>query len=452
MGCPMPRMLALVFLPVFFVGPVGLAPAANPTTAAESSPFSVRLAMHPPFDPPDPDSQASDGGGSVPTPNDAGSDPDPDPPSQRTTFLEHALHGGDVISASHVYYGELFTNMRGGVNTNDATRYDGLYDLTLRADLDRAGFCPGGTFFLLGEEHHGGLSIAEDVGGYQVFSNIQARDFMRVSEYWWDRTYGDGTLHVRLGKQDANRLFSVVHMGTLFVRAAFQYPRMNPLPSYPDQSMGAATGVRFSEGLSFGAGVWDGRPYGGNWGFSGSGVTYSIGELRLRHKMHDTLPGDFNVGVWYNSDKWEAVAPGSTRVFEGNHGVYINAEQWIWQEPSEQSGSGKDEDKDRRRLGVFCQYAWAPPDRNTGFEYWSAGLLFAGPLPDREHDQLGVGVARQIFSPELPQRDPETAVELFYASQLHPWLTVQPDLQFIGRPDGLHRDALAFGIRFTLVL
>jgi carbohydrate-selective porin OprB len=260
--------------------------------------------------------------------------------------------------------------------------------------------CAGGIFFLLAEEHHGGPSIADDVAAYQLITNIQARDFMQVGEYWWSRSFRDGALEVRLGKQDINRLFSVVEMGGHFVRASFQYPRMNPMPSYPDPSMGAAAGVKLSDALSFGAGVCDGRPFGGNWGFSGSGVTFSICEMRLRHKAHGTLPGDCNAGMWYNSDRWNAVAPGSTRVFAGNYGAYLNAEQWLWRKPPERDGD--DEGQGRPALGVFCQYAWNPPDRNKVWQYWGAGMVFGGPLPGRDHDLLG-GFSRNA---ELLDRNP----------------------------------------------
>ncbi|HUT10296.1 MAG TPA: hypothetical protein VMY42_07365 [Thermoguttaceae bacterium] len=53
------------------------------------------------------------------------------------------------------YPDDVFTNMRGGINTTDATEYLGLFDLAITVDLDERGISPGGTFFMLSESFHG---------------------------------------------------------------------------------------------------------------------------------------------------------------------------------------------------------------------------------------------------------------------------------------------------------
>ena len=44
----------------------------------------------------------------------------------------------------------------------------------------------------------------------------------------------------------------------------------------------------------------------------------------------------------------------------------------------------------------------------------------------------------------------ETAVEVFYKAAITPWLSIQPDLQYIASPSGIYRDALAVGLRFQV--
>lgn len=46
----------------------------------------------------------------------------------------------------------------------------------------------------------------------------------------------------------------------------------------------------------------------------------------------------------------------------------------------------------------------------------------------------------------------ETVFELFYKAQITRWMSLQPDIQHIGSPSGIHRDALAVGLRFRLSL
>jgi len=45
------------------------------------------------------------------------------------------------LTIEPVYYGELFSNTRGGLSTNDATRYQALLDLGIEFDLaDQSGY------------------------------------------------------------------------------------------------------------------------------------------------------------------------------------------------------------------------------------------------------------------------------------------------------------------------
>ena len=44
----------------------------------------------------------------------------------------------------------------------------------------------------------------------------------------------------------------------------------------------------------------------------------------------------------------------------------------------------------------------------------------------------------------------ETVVEVFYKAQITPRIRVQPDLQYVGTPSGIYRDALVAGFRFQV--
>ena len=46
----------------------------------------------------------------------------------------------------------------------------------------------------------------------------------------------------------------------------------------------------------------------------------------------------------------------------------------------------------------------------------------------------------------------ETAFEFFYRAEVTPRISIQPDLQYIATPSGIHRDALAVGVRFQVTL
>jgi len=321
-------------------------------------------------------------------------------------LLGYRLHGRGGLSVEYVYTGEVFSNMRGGLNTTDATEYRGNFDLVITANLDEMGFAPGGALFLYGQNGHGQGITDRHVGDYQVLSNIDARDFMQMSEYWWERSLWDGLVRVRLGKRDCNEDFAAVDLAAHFINSSFGLHPTIPMPTFPDPSMAATVFFKVTDWLWFDAGVWDGVPDGRNWGFSGTGVTFSVYEFRAAYDLWDSLHGECHAAIWYHSGRWDDLAPGSTATFTGNRGIHAAAEQMIFKElPSEEEEADED---DGQGLGVFGQYSWAPEDRNEAHQYIGA--------------------------------------------RLSPWTMVQPDLQYIASPNGNGRDAFAFGLRFELIL
>ncbi len=383
-------------------------------------------------------------------------------------LLGSALHGQNGLTVEYIYTGEVRSNMRGGISTRNATRYRGNFDLVMTGDLDEMGFFPGGTIFLYGQNGHGVGITEQFVGDFQVLSNIDARDYVEMYEYWWERSLLDGLLTIRLGKQDCNADFAVVDLGGDFTQSSFGFQPNIPMPTFPDPSAAVVVFFDVTESLNFKAGVRDGAPDGRNWGFSGQGVTFSIYELKLKYELADgDLPGDFQVGMWYHSDQFDDVTPdaggNSLRlhdfrrrlrrprkpglgilaagdVYEGNHGVYMGLDQLIYKEEDEQG------------LGMFLQFGWAPQDRNEANQYYGAGLVYKGLVDGRDEDVVGLGVAHVIFSDFLPDQTDETAIELFYKAPLSPHTTIQPDFQFIANPSGQFRDAFVVGLRFEVVL
>ncbi|OHB80815.1 MAG: hypothetical protein A2W31_00270 [Planctomycetes bacterium RBG_16_64_10] len=64
---------------------------------------------------------------------------------------------------------------------------------------------------------------------------------------------------------------------------------------------------------------------------------------------------------------------------------------------------------------------------------------------------MGVGFSLVEFSRDLRDltgQTSENALELFYKAWVWDWLALQPDLQYIARPNGMERDALVAGLRF----
>jgi len=191
-------------------------------------------------------------------------------------LLGNFLHGGKGLTIEYIYTGEVFNNARGGLSTTNATVYRGNLDLVITADLDELGFFPGGTFFIYGQNGHGRGLTENFTGDYQGVSNIDAHDFMQVSEYWWERGFMGGDIVARLGKIDAAADFNVVDLGGDFCNGSFGLMPTIPMPTFPDPAAGIEGFFQVTDWLMFKAAIFDGAASGEQWGFSGTGETFSI--------------------------------------------------------------------------------------------------------------------------------------------------------------------------------
>ncbi len=346
------------------------------------------------------------------------------------------------ISIHPVYYGELFTNTRGGISTNGATQYQALMDLGFEWDFDEAEFGLPGKFYLLAQNTHG-RGITEDfVGDTQVVSNIDSfRNITRVSEYWWELNLLDDAVTVRLGKQDINQEFLLINLAADFIQSTFGLSPSTAFPTYPDPSMAAVVLVQLDEAWRLKAGVWDAFAPGGGWGFSGNDSVVVIGELEHTYALgNGTFPGTIAVGAVYESAGEIAGEPVSA-VHEYN----LQIEQLIFRETS-------DTDDVIQGLGIFAGYYPRFPGSQIIAESigdsFVVGAIYTGLIPRRDEDVLGAGLAwTELFRGGTNQ---ETVFELFYRVQLKPRVAIQPDLQYIASPSGIHSDALAVGMRFQL--
>jgi porin len=90
-----------------------------------------------------------------------------------------------------------------------------------------------------------------------------------------------------------------------------------------------------------------------------------------------------------------------------------------------------------------------------------AGLVYKGLIPGRDEDTIGLAYAhlnisddfdRATAAPGVPSLDYEGIIELTYNAQITPWLSVQPDVQYIMHPGGSNAqsDAWAVGLRASI--
>jgi carbohydrate-selective porin OprB len=103
-------------------------------------------------------------------------------------------------------------------------------------------------------------------------------------------------------------------------------------------------------------------------------------------------------------------------------------------------------------LTPLMAFTFAPSDRNTLPFYFYAGLVYHGLFPGRDSDVTAFGLAYGKFSDDLAGQDFETVLEWTHEFVITPWLSVQPDVQYIIKPSGMCTipNALVLGVALAI--
>jgi porin len=417
------------------------------------------------------------------------------------------LLGNYGISLGLQETSEVFGNATGGIRRGFA--YNGLTTLSVGVDTAKAFGWQGGIFNVSAFQIHGRNYSADNLGTLQTASGIEAQRATRLWELWYQQSFLDGKLDVKLGQQSLDTEFLGSQFSGLFINTAMGWPLVPSVglyaggPAYPLSSLGVR--VRFApiENMTVLAGVFDDNPPGGPFfddsqvrGASQSGTKFNtgtgaliIGEVQYAinspvvGQMDDGtkrlgLPGIYKLGFWYDTGKFfdqrfdgqrvslaDPASDGSLRGRRNNYSIYGIFDQTVWRPDPDGPQS----------VGIFARLMGAPGDRNLANFSVNAGVSLKAPLPGRDNDSFGIGYGLAKISPSaiqldrdnnrlngpFPIRSSESFIEVTYQYQAAPWWTVQPDFQYVFtpgggvpnplRPDQRIGNAAVFGLRTNIV-
>ncbi len=354
-------------------------------------------------------------------------------------WLAEALPGAaSVFSQDVLYTTDAFRNTYGGNQTGGV--YKGLVDVVLRTDLSAIGMDRvGGDVVLHGLNSHGGF-LAPLVGGTQS-TNIDADDFTAMGEFYWERYAADGNIVTRIGRQVGAIQFSVLDPAADFLWGGFIISPNNPLPWYPNPTIGITSNVQLTETFDLGMGVFNGGAPNqmSPWGWSRDGSVYSIMELTHSYSIGGR-PGDIQNGVWYTSANQADSFGGPAH--RDSYGYYFGADQMLFAENGDPT----------QGLAAFFIYSYAPEERSAINHHYASGLVYRGLLPRRDGDVFGMGLSNVDFSNPATNPERETVIETFYKAHLCGSFFVQPAIQFIDNPSGTLDDSLVAGARIGFEL
>ncbi len=410
-------------------------------------------------------------------------------PPAPTGFWDRAALFGDMgglrpwlgdhgVTLSLQETSEYLNNLSGGVKRGGA--YDGLTQLAVVVDTQRAFGLPGGTFNVSALQIHGTNLTQRNLLTLQSASGIEADATTRLWELWYQQSLSGGKVDVKVGQQSLDQEFMVSQFATPFMNATFGWPVLPSVdmpaggPAYPLSSLGLRVRAKPSDSWTVLAGVFDGNPAGSDVGDpqkqNSHGTNFNlhngalfIGEVQyaLNPAPSDSsdrksagLPGTYKLGFWYNTGQFadqrldntgvSLASPATTGVpqpHRGNYSFYAVADQMIWR-PSADSPQS---------VGVFARIMGAPGDRNLVDLGVNAGVTLKAPFKGRDNDIVGlaVGYAKigshaqglasdtaSLTTPGYPSRSAETIIEATYQFQVTPWWQMQADFQYAFRPAG----------------
>jgi len=361
------------------------------------------------------------------------------------------------ITIEAVLTTDIMYNMDGGVE-HDGTLL-GNFDLAFEIDTEKAGLWKSGTFFIYGlGNFNSGKLLTEIAGDLQTTSNIEADEAFKLYEAWYEHRFSD---HVSLlfGLHDYNSEFDVTEYGGLFLQSSFGISpdiSQNSPSIFPVAALGIRLKVWPTENTYIMAALYDGVP-----GDPANSTRTSI-RLRSEDGLFSALeigntvgnPGNqeyhkYAIGAWQLTAEIENFAG---NIQDENGGIYFIGEKTLFEKSA---GRGS--------LGAFVQLGFTHADRNQIGSYWGAGLDYTGLFASRPEDVAGLAIASARNGSNFMNyaknvdgsavEHTETAIELTYQARIQPWLTVQPDLQYVINP-GMDRkldNALIVGARIEVV-
>jgi porin len=410
----------------------------------------------------------------------------------RTELLQYGI----AINGS--YTAEVFANTAGGMKRGAS--YDGVFDSQIDVDLEKLMGWQGARVRASMLQGHGPSMSQGWVGNLlDVSGTITEPPATRLYDLWLQQKLFGGALSIRAGIGGADSEFMLSTTASLFLNSTFPWPDWMAVdlpgggPVYPLSV--PFVRVKFSaaeQGFYAQAAVFSGDPTGHDGSnspdtgipsgtvVSFNGGVFVIGELGYtmnQAKTATALPVTFKLGGWYHSSHrfqdqrfdtagTSLASPASNGVplnHHGDRGVYGMVDAMLYR--ARTGGT----------LSAFARLGGGSPgDRNLISFEGDAGLSYKGLILARADDTAGIafGMARigsnargldqdiRFFSgnPSFPLRNFEAVLEVTYQAQVTPWMTLQPDVQYVLHPDGrvlnpdgsIRRDAMVFGLHSVL--
>ena len=386
--------------------------------------------------------------------------------------LRQTLHDRGIdLSATGIT--EVFGNIKGG--TRRGMIEEGRLEMDASVDFEKAFGWQGLTAFVNAYAIQGRGLSGNDLHNIMTVSNIEATRTLRLYDLWAQKNFDDDKVSIRVGQIAADDEFTTSQYTATFISSVFGWPSSLATnlpsggPAYPLATPGARLRLGNGAPWTLLTAVLDGDPGGhGNeidpqrrnlngTAFNldrGAFVMNEVSYARNGGKEDTGLAGTYKLGLWYHTGNFadlrydkagrslsDPMGSGMARIHHGNYGLYGVVDQALWNNP----------DAPDQSIGAFARVFWNPADRNSASYQIDGGVNVKGLIDGRPDDVLGLGGsfiglsgfasgadrdANFYSGTTAPVRDYESEIEVTYQAALTPWLSVQPDFQYVMHPGG----------------
>jgi len=389
------------------------------------------------------------------------------------------------IMPTLTYVSDVLGNPVGGQHRKIA--YDDSIGLDIDVNLEKLAGLKDLTFHVSGSFRSGQNLSKVAIGNTFPVSYIFGGETIRLYDLYLEQSFREDRISLLIGRFGIGDEFITSPLYSVFLNSAINGNPISVLlnvpafssQSYPVAQWGFRARVRPARQWYVMAGISNGdrtlsrnSTHGVDFSFRSDADIFTIGEIGYLCNQQENatgLPGNYKFGGYYDAgpfpdlyyDKYghSYVASGlPPRIEHNNYGFYFLADQQIYREIDPKHNQG---------LTPFAGVTFAPSDINTFPFFFLAGLIYNGPIPGRERDTAGLGLAYGKFSEDLQRSQHldqklygssagvqhfEMMLELTYQIELFPHLIVQPDAQYIIQPGGTGDipDALVLGMQIAI--
>ena len=373
------------------------------------------------------------------------------------------------------YYGVFQGNPLGGIQQRTAYSHLVLFGTTL--NFDKLPGIPGGSLMISGAEATG-KNLSNEIGN---ISNVSEAFLTPLTvlfyELYWKQMLFDDYLELRLGRMTAADQFASVPAFVLQVSGGING---NPtsifvnvrqaFTSSPNATWAASAKIHAAKDIYAEAGIYQASERLGKLGYHGLNFAINAddGELVMAQvgweptffKIPETasfdkngkktvvegslgLPGNYILGGYYSNFKFSEL--NGSKIQTNAYGFYAIGQQMLWR-------SGADP---YTNFSLWGGLTYSPQQDISllplmGF----AGTIWQGFIPRRDRDQILLTYLVSGFTRSAASLGgnptAEHVLEASYAIYLTNNYTIQPDIQYVIRPNGTDavKNSLVIGIQF----